>query len=263
MSKIILPDNASAPSAPSAGNVIIYPRGGNWYQMGSDGVETSLGATVPASETTAGVAEIATQGETDAGTDDVKMVTPEKLANYSGLGGGVTDHGALTGLSDDDHTQYYNQSRGDARYVRITGDPDDGDWFSWDEASGTLVPEDAPSGGGGSLEAWQNVSSFSNSWVVSPFLRYRKDGDGLVTIQGAVASGTGTSNTVIFTMPVGYRIPTAANGLIFVGTARSSSGAAYTHAPLQVLDTGDVRVASGSSVGTNSLHLNITYYTDS
>lgn len=31
-------------------------------------------------------------------------------------GGGVTDHGALTGLGDDDHTQYLNNARGDARY---------------------------------------------------------------------------------------------------------------------------------------------------
>lgn len=30
--------------------------------------------------------------------------------------GGVTDHGALTGLSDDDHPQYLNNARGDARY---------------------------------------------------------------------------------------------------------------------------------------------------
>jgi len=33
-----------------------------------------------------------------------------------GGGGGVTDHGALTGLADDDHTQYHNDTRGDARY---------------------------------------------------------------------------------------------------------------------------------------------------
>jgi hypothetical protein len=32
----------------------------------------------------------------------------------------VTDHGALSGLTDDDHTQYYNQTRGDARYS-LTG----------------------------------------------------------------------------------------------------------------------------------------------
>lgn len=30
--------------------------------------------------------------------------------------GGITDHGLLTGLSDDDHAQYHNDARGDARY---------------------------------------------------------------------------------------------------------------------------------------------------
>ena len=39
------------------------------------------------------------------------------------LGGsavGITDHGALTGLSDDDHPHYYNEARGDARYAPLT-----------------------------------------------------------------------------------------------------------------------------------------------
>jgi len=31
----------------------------------------------------------------------------------------LSDHGSLIGLSDDDHTQYYNQSRGDARYAQL------------------------------------------------------------------------------------------------------------------------------------------------
>jgi hypothetical protein len=34
----------------------------------------------------------------------------------AGGGGGVTDHGLLTGLADDDHSQYHNNARGDARY---------------------------------------------------------------------------------------------------------------------------------------------------
>lgn len=34
-----------------------------------------------------------------------------------GGGGGVTDHGGLTGLADDDHPQYHNDARGDARYA--------------------------------------------------------------------------------------------------------------------------------------------------
>jgi hypothetical protein len=43
-----------------------------WTQFG-----TSAGA---ASETSAGIAELATQAETDAGTDDLRIVTPLKLA---------------------------------------------------------------------------------------------------------------------------------------------------------------------------------------
>ena len=35
----------------------------------------------------------------------------------TGGGGGVTDHGALTGLDQDDHPQYLTAARGDARYV--------------------------------------------------------------------------------------------------------------------------------------------------
>lgn len=45
----------------------------------------SLGTAAPAAtETTAGIAEIATQAETDTGTDDQRIVTPLKLTNWSG-----------------------------------------------------------------------------------------------------------------------------------------------------------------------------------
>jgi microcystin-dependent protein len=37
-----------------------------------------------------------------------------------GGGGGVTDHGLLTGLADDDHSQYHNNTRGDLRYYQKT-----------------------------------------------------------------------------------------------------------------------------------------------
>lgn len=47
-----------------------------WAAFGS-----SVGS---ATESSAGIAEIATQGETDTGTDDARFVTPLKLATYAG-----------------------------------------------------------------------------------------------------------------------------------------------------------------------------------
>jgi hypothetical protein len=45
----------------------------------------TFGTSAPAaSETTAGIAELATQAEVDAGTDDLRIVTPLKLATWSG-----------------------------------------------------------------------------------------------------------------------------------------------------------------------------------
>ena len=52
----------------------------------------------------------------------VQMVTDTVF-----VGANVTDHGALSGLSDDDHIQYHNDARGDARYytqAQVDGDID-------------------------------------------------------------------------------------------------------------------------------------------
>lgn len=62
-----------------------------WVQTGVNGTIgvtavtwTAGGTSAPAaSETTAGVLEIATQAETDTGTDDARAVTPLKLATYA------------------------------------------------------------------------------------------------------------------------------------------------------------------------------------
>lgn len=66
-----------------------------------DGVSgTNTGDEVQATETAAGIAEIATQAETDAGTDDQRIVTPAKLAAYSGLGGGGDVVGPASATDD-------------------------------------------------------------------------------------------------------------------------------------------------------------------
>ena len=69
-----------------------------------------------------------------AGLDAFSLIDPDQLGSgvrdgtkflrddgtwQAGGGGGVTDHGALTGLGDDDHTQYHTDARGDLRYSRL------------------------------------------------------------------------------------------------------------------------------------------------
>jgi hypothetical protein len=43
----------------------------------------------------------------------------ERTLEFDLDAGGVTDHGALTGLGDDDHPQYLDNARGDARYAPV------------------------------------------------------------------------------------------------------------------------------------------------
>lgn len=53
---------------------------------------------------------------TEAEVDASQAVQDGRLDNLEALPTPVTDHGGLTGLSGDDHPQYHNDARGDARY---------------------------------------------------------------------------------------------------------------------------------------------------
>jgi hypothetical protein len=50
------------------------------------------------------------------------LVSVQDLRAFSAVGAGqfVSDHGQLSGLADDDHTQYHTDARGDLRYAPIT-----------------------------------------------------------------------------------------------------------------------------------------------
>lgn len=78
-----------------------------------------------------GTGDVVISGSASALNDltDVVITTPSsgQVVSYNGTdwvnstpSSGVTDHGLLSGLSDDDHPQYYNQTRGDARYAQIS-----------------------------------------------------------------------------------------------------------------------------------------------
>lgn len=92
---------------------------------------------------THGVTDLTATGTKDATTflrgDNVWAVP-------AGGGGGVTDHGALTGLGDDDHTQYLTQARA-ATYHYTKAQTD-----TYNEYTASL---DAPAGSGGKVISTQ------------------------------------------------------------------------------------------------------------
>lgn len=95
--QVIVNEDAQSIVIRSLGTV--GPKGDN----GNDGAD---GVGVPVGGTTGQV--LAKNSNADYDTEWVDQT--------GGGGGGVTDHGLLTGLADDDHTQYHNDTRGDARY---------------------------------------------------------------------------------------------------------------------------------------------------
>lgn len=66
--------------------------------------------------------QIVTSGIGEAPSDGQQYVRKDEAWSViSGVdGGGITDHDQLQGLADDDHTQYHNDTRGDARYYTQT-----------------------------------------------------------------------------------------------------------------------------------------------
>jgi hypothetical protein len=79
---------------------------------GPAGPTGDTGATGPAGQ---GVPTGGTTGQVLAKIDGTDYNT-----EWVDSSGGSSDHGALTGLGDDDHTQYHNNARGDARYYTQT-----------------------------------------------------------------------------------------------------------------------------------------------
>jgi hypothetical protein len=63
-----------------------------------------------------------------------KGVTNGDSHDHAGGDGAQVDHGGLGGLADDDHSQYYNSTRGDARYALTAKGVTNGD--SHDHAGG-------------------------------------------------------------------------------------------------------------------------------
>lgn len=94
-----------AVSAPITGDHLIYD-GARWINQSVEGGGTSL------------VSLIDTSISNPQNQHALVYNSSSGLWENQTLPSGVTDHGALTGLADDDHQQYFNTVRGDARYLR-------------------------------------------------------------------------------------------------------------------------------------------------
>ena len=93
--------------------------------------------------------------------------------------------------------------------------------------------------------------SYANGWVSyggdsAPVVR--KDDSDIVTVTGAVKSGTATAGTVMFTLPIGYR-PAA--------TYRAVTSSVGSVARIQVNRNGTVATVSG--VASGDCHLNLAF----
>jgi hypothetical protein len=128
----------------------------------------------------------------------------ESSAASSDGGGGVTDHGALTGLADDDHTQYLrtdgtraltgNQSAGGNLITNLGAPTASGHALRWDDVRSELWDPNAPATSPHSCDDEFSGGSLDGKWTVwdpGSYLTQSMD----TTKQAIVLSGVG-NNTV-------------------------------------------------------------------
>jgi len=113
---VSLEKQTNDPAAPTAGSGLLYTKSDNALYMEDDsGAVTKVGT---------GISDAPSDGSLYARLNAAwqSFVLFTKAAAdllYAAIGHGHS-HGSLSGLGNDDHTQYHNNTRGDARYWQLT-----------------------------------------------------------------------------------------------------------------------------------------------
>ena len=110
----------ATPTSPSVGATWYKPSTGKLYTRINDG---TADVWIDTGASTTGVTQDYVEQAIDAidalplqtGNSGKFLTTNGTIASWATV---VSDHGGLTGLGDDDHAQYHNNARGDARYYK-------------------------------------------------------------------------------------------------------------------------------------------------
>lgn len=103
-------------------------------------------------------------------------------------------------------------------------------------------------------EAWISITP-QNGWLAGNNPSYRKTQFGDLNIRGSITSGTTAVDTVIFTLPVGYR-----PSIVQVLKVLTNSNSTYTDAKITVLRIGtDGTVTIKGITALNNISLDLSF----
>ncbi len=166
-------------------------------------------------------------------------------------GGGVTDHGALTGLTDDDHSQYHNDTRGDARYytqsqidTSLSGKANTSHTHSISDVTGLSTAVDAAKIGGIGVTIDGNGSAITTglkALVAVPFA-------GVITGWDIVADQSGSVVIDVWKTNYASAPPTVANTI--AGSEKPTLSGAQKNQDLS-LSTWTTTVTAGDIIAFN------------
>ena len=182
---------------------------------------------IPASETVAGVVELATQAEVNAGTDTARAITPDTLSNYSGFPTGTPEGTAI--LSTGETVGKLLQADGD------------------NSCSWVAAPSGTPEG-----------TAILSTGETGGTKYLREDGDGTCSWQ-SVAGGSSpltTKGDLYGFSTVDARLPVGANDFVLTADSAEATGlkwAAAAGGSGDFLADGTVPMTGELDLGANSI----------